>query len=517
MQRVGFIILLLLALGLGAWVYFYEIQGEEGRQQAADAEKQLFTLKTEQVTHVELENSHGKFLFEKVSPLPSSTTAGAAASTPTPTPATADAAAPMKNSLVPTSVWKLTQPAEVPADARSVEDALYALTALRYTKVVQEKATDLTPFGLATPLVKFTFQTPEGSQTLLVGDEAPFGAGRYIATASASKSADGTKVYVSSYPLTDRLDKDLLGWRDRRILTFTIADVKRLQVIPPEGPGLDLSRDGDHWVSAHDAGFSLDSAAVDALLYDLQGMQTQTFTGQTDVTLFGLNAPILKVRVEVGDSRTEHSVLLGPGYGEDKKIPVIKAEGDEIRLLDSGIIGKLNKTPIDLRDTRVLSIKRFNLEQLTASLENQTLTARRANEAWTMEGSLKDKVKPADVDVILDDLVALRGESFVDGVTPASLATYGMDKPAITLTLQEKDAKPVTIDISNAGDAAAPDVYVRVNGAASLAKVNKYLYQDIRDVLMKDKGPKVPAAGAAGAGLDAIAPPVPPSPAPESH
>lgn len=492
MQRATFIVLLLLVIGLGGYVYIVEFKGEETRQQEADAEKQLFKVKLEEVQSLEILNSHGTFAFARVE-----------------------------------GKWKLTQPADYDADVRAVEDAIFGLDALRFEKVVEESATELTPFGLATPSLKISAKTTGGELTLLVGDEAPFGAGRYVA------KAGDQKVYLSNYPLRDRIDKDLLGWRDRKLLNFALADVQSLTLRGTQEDGsawggLNLKREGERWVSAHDAKFVVDGGAVDALLYDLQGLQTVAFTGQTDGSLFGLQTPRLQARVELGESKGALELLLGAPFGEEKRLPAVRSLGEEIRLIDGAVLSKLMKGPQDLRDSRVLNLKRLDITRLEFKLGDQTLVANREADAWKLEGSLKDKTRPADVDVVLDDLVGLRAEKFIDQVQPADLPRFGMDRPELTLTITEKDTPPLTLSLANGGDASNPEVFARVGESSTLSQVNKYLLQDLRDVLLKGSGsagasapagemPSLgleppPSLGGAGAELGAPAGEAPKSP-----
>lgn len=465
MQRVTFVVLLLLAIGLGSYVYFEEFKGEEARQQQADAEKQLFKVKLEDVQSLDIQNSHGTFAFNRTN-----------------------------------GKWRLSQPADYEADVRAVEDAIFGLDALRFEKVVDEAASDLTPFGLATPAFKMTARTAAGELTLLLGDEAPFGAGRYMLKGGEQK------VYLSSYPLRDRIDKDLLGWRERKLLSFTLSDVQSLTLTGTQEDGspwegLSLKREGERWSSAHNAKFVVDGGAVDALLYDLQALQTVAFTGQTDASLFGLQSPRLTARLELGEGKGVLELLLGAPFGEEQRLPAVRSLGEEIRLIDGAVLSKLKKGPNDLRDSRVLNLKRLDITRLEFKLDEQTLVATRENDSWKLDGSLKEKVRPADIDAVLDDLVGLRAEKFIDQVQPADLARFGMDSPELTLQLTEKDAAPISLSIANGGDASSPEVYARVGSDSTLSQVNKYLLQDLRDVLLKSGGSGSGGSGSGGSDL----------------
>lgn len=511
MQRTTFIFLLVLALGLGAWVYFYEIEGEEQRQTQADAEKQLFSLKAEELSALSVGNQHGTFSFVKRAPDAATGTA-ATGTAATGTAAAGGTPAPGSASVAPASAappdWQLTVPMSAPADVRAVEDVAYALNALRVLRTVDEAPKDLATFGLSTPAFTVRYVTASGEGTLKVGDEAPFGAGLYI-----QKEGD-PKVYLSAYPLKDRLDKDLVGWRNKKLLTFGLPDVKRLTLSGVGYEGIELTKEGDRWLAKQAPGITMDSAAVDGMLYELQGLSALGFTGQTDSALYGLTSPILSLQLETTAGKL-HSLTFGPEYGEEKRIPVVAQTGAEVLLIDAAVLPKLKKTAGELRDSRVLEVQRFGLSKLEAKVEGKSLVADRKEDSWILSGDLADKVKPADVDAILDDLVALRAESFVDA-PETDLATYGLDSPAVTLTLTELGAdgkSPVSqvLSLGNGGDVESPKVYARVANRSAVMKVNNFVLEDIRDILLKEKKPDQASdnTGTAPAGALELNPPDP--------
>jgi hypothetical protein len=459
MQRNTLIVLFLLALGLGAYVYFYEIKGEDARQAAADAEKQLFKVSKDDVSSLQIQNSHGTFTLTRQD-----------------------------------GKWSLTEPTAAPADARAAEDLIYGLDAIRYSRIIDEKPSDLAQFGLATPRFRVTYTTREGEKSLLVGDDAQVGGETYI------KRGDTPTVYLTSYPLKDKIDKDLLGWRDKRILDFVVADVKRITVQGPGFAGLEAVKQDETWSAPAAGNLRLDNSQLETMLYDLQGMNTVSFTGIKDPAPFGLEPPALTVTLEVGNDKTHKQVMFGAPYGEEGRLPVIREPGEEVRLVDPAIKAKLEKTPQDLRDKRLSNVQRFKVEKLEAKLGDQTLTATRDKESWKLEGTLKDKVKPSDVEAILDDVSGLKSEKPIDGVAPADLGKYGLDKPALELTLTETGApKPTVLMFAHPPDNAKQTV-ARVEGDPTVYELTQYVLDDMKDVLLKTKKETSPEAAGVGTG-----------------
>ena len=135
-------ILLLLAAALGAFVWLYEIEGEEGRKEAADAEKRLFVgLDPEDVTWVELVTGEG-----------------------TRVRAERDAAG-----------WQIRQPLDFPGDAGAWDGIAAALTASTREAVFDEpQAPEV--YGLGDGADEVRFATEGAEHTLRLGDPAPLDA-----------------------------------------------------------------------------------------------------------------------------------------------------------------------------------------------------------------------------------------------------------------------------------------------------------------------------------------------------
>ena len=55
MKKIG--LLFVILIGLVAFVYFYEIEGEKKRQEAKEREESLFQMKQEEVTSIEIQAS----------------------------------------------------------------------------------------------------------------------------------------------------------------------------------------------------------------------------------------------------------------------------------------------------------------------------------------------------------------------------------------------------------------------------------------------------------------------------
>jgi hypothetical protein len=111
--------------------------------------------------------------------------------------------------------WQIAEPRPVGADQDAAKSLVSSLGTLNADKVVEDKAADLSPYGLSAPTLDVTIIKKDGkSQDFLVGDDAPTGGGTY------AKLAGDAHVYtIASYVKTG-IDKTPNDLRDKRLLTF---------------------------------------------------------------------------------------------------------------------------------------------------------------------------------------------------------------------------------------------------------------------------------------------------------
>src|SRR5581483_2781023 len=101
--------------------------------------------------------------------------------------------------------WKITEPKPYDADPDTASTLVSSLASVSADKVIDEKATDLSAYGLASPQLDIAVKRKDGkTDELLIGDETPTNSGFYAKIAGTDP-----KVYtVMSYVKTG-LDKNL--------------------------------------------------------------------------------------------------------------------------------------------------------------------------------------------------------------------------------------------------------------------------------------------------------------------
>jgi Domain of unknown function (DUF4340) len=137
--------------------------------------------------------------------------------------------------------WQITQPKALNADQSSVSDAISTLSSLNSERLVDDKASELKPYGLDSPALEVDITEKDNKkQRLLIGDETPTGSAVY------AMLAGGSSVFtVASYKKTS-IDKSLNDLRDKRLLTVNADKISRLE-LNRKNQTIEFGRNKEDW------------------------------------------------------------------------------------------------------------------------------------------------------------------------------------------------------------------------------------------------------------------------------
>jgi hypothetical protein len=94
--------------------------------------------------------------------------------------------------------WQITEPKQLAADPEAVSSLLSTLSSVNANHVIQDKATNVEPYGLAQPSVKIGIvESNNKTRELLIGDQTPAGTANYAELAGDQR--------CSPSPVTRRL------------------------------------------------------------------------------------------------------------------------------------------------------------------------------------------------------------------------------------------------------------------------------------------------------------------------
>ena len=226
------LILLVLALGFGGYLYFVD-----SKRPIVDenAKKKVFSYEADKINQLQVKSETGEV-----------------------TALRKDA----------NGTWTIVQPAQAPADRNSVSDVVTNLANLEEDRVVDENASDLKAYGLAEPRIDVTFHV-EGDKEpkrILVGDKNPTNMGLY------AKLPSNNRVFLVGNTLDTTLNKSTFDFRDKAALKFEQDKVTSVD-LTSSAQAIRLEKTGDDWRLVKPIQAPADFVSVNGLLGQLQSAQ----------------------------------------------------------------------------------------------------------------------------------------------------------------------------------------------------------------------------------------------------
>jgi hypothetical protein len=378
------------------------------------------------------------------------------------------------------SAWRIVSPVDAPADETELSGITSNLASADIQRVVEEKPKDLAPFGLATPkvTVAFTVAGEKAPRTLLIGDKNPTGSDLY------AKLPEAPRVFLISGFLESTFDRTTFQLRDKKLLAFDRDKVDRIDVVAGKDTTT-LTRQADAWSVTAPVQARADVGTIESVLSRLAGGEVKSIawdpsaraaaqTGATGAAAarpaahtlkeFGLDPAERRVVVTAGSARAE--LLIGKAtpqgdvYAKDAGRPIVFT-------VEKSLADDVARTTTDFRSKDLFGFRAFTGTRLeitrggkAVAFEKKKGPEKDAVEKWVAVPPAKaaDEAKNED---LVNKVANLRAESFVSAL-PA-----GATETARVQTAFDGGRKHDTVVIHQAGS----DYYAVRDGDAGAAKL----------------------------------------------
>ncbi|MBW2361864.1 MAG: DUF4340 domain-containing protein [Deltaproteobacteria bacterium] len=403
-------ILLLCAAALGAFVWFYEIEGEADRRAAEDAGKRLFAeLEADAIEWVELDVSDGMRVRAERS-------AGR---------------------------WAIVGPLLFPGDT-SAWDAIAATLASATSETLFEDPQPPAVYGLADGADEIRFAAGGEERALRLGGTAPIGSNVYAAVVGTQP------VHTIASWRASSLRKEFTELRDKRVLDFDAGSVAAIEAEWP-GARVALERDGDSWRMTAPVEGPADADRVTDLLSELAFLRADGFDDAppSDADA-GLAPPAYRVRLTLadaaaGDAAEAPRVLelaLGSEVSDDSRY----ARGAQVSLYRIAA-ARLDDLPREVSAYRYKRLADFDSKDAQRvelvfrgpDGEPVEIVATHSDGVWSSEPEALD---PAKLGTLVRELAGLTAESILaERVGPDELAGLELSPPAAAFTVRSAEGE----------------------------------------------------------------------------
>ena len=354
--------------------------------------------------------------------------------------------------------WQITSPAALPADQSAVSSLLGTFSSLNSERLVEEKASNLAPYGLDAP--KFEVDLTEKNnqtQSLLLGDATPAGNAIY-----AKLGGDSRIFTIPSYDKTS-IDKSVNDLRDKRLLTVNADKISEIDLLAKKQE-IAFGRNKDEWQIVKPKPLRADETQVDSLVRALtdakmelsatddQKKTASAFTSGTAVATAKVTAESGTQELQVRKNKDEY-------YAKSSAM-----EG--IYKVPSTLGQALDKNLDDFRNKKLFDLGADDPNKIEVRDGLKTYFLTRSGEDW-WSGDAK-KEDSGTVQDLVDKIRELSASKFVDS---------GFTTPVIDLTVISGDGKKVEkVSISKSGDIY---IAIRENEPGTLYQLDSKTVEDL--------------------------------------
>lgn len=420
------LVLLVLVLGLGSFIWFYERELPSSEERA-ELEKKAFPLEKDEVTAVTLQSDAGTVRLEKVS---------------LPAPKKKEVANEENDDELtePTVEWRIVEPLKARADTMLVDGLLDAIASLDTVATVE----DVNPkeIGLDRPRATVRVKTADGEKVLKIGAEIPT-SGTTIAEI-AGKGA----VVVSDSVLTE-IRRQPGDWRDRQIYRGDRDHVQRITLVSG-GQKVVLVKQGDSFRVDSPFKDRADRDKMDDLFAELSGLTAERFLdGGEPIQPQAPQAIVEVVSDEAPPFRIELGAPVAPAESpmpeEAPAAGTYQARSDgqlfEVRTrLEEAAV----RPAAEWRATSLSSLETYDVESVTVQDGQGAVSLTRAEPDWKRG---KETISYLPVSDFLFSLVGAKADRLL---TPGEAVAVGIvpgGKPVMTITLGTKERGQETLKL----------------------------------------------------------------------
>ena len=336
----SFLLLLVVAAGLGGYIYFVEMERDPAADSALAARTKVFAIEAGTVEEVEITNAEAE----------------------------------VTRVTRQDTTWSLVAPEAVDADPVEVSTVVSSLESLEQVKVIDDNPASAEPFGLAPARIRIAFKTSGDAapQTLLIGNKTPTGGDLY------AKIDGAPAIFLIGAYLEDTFNRKPFDLRDKTVLRFDRANVDTITLAQGD-TRIALARTGMDWRLSAPVDARADTAAVDGLVSQIFQARMTAIASSDAATgtlgEYGLDQPQVLVTLGAGSAKAELAI----GKEEDEThIFARDVSRPLIFSVDKALLDELLKKADGFRVKDVFAYRSFSAFGMDVTLNGVTYTFEKA-------------------------------------------------------------------------------------------------------------------------------------------
>jgi hypothetical protein len=380
--------------------------------------------------------------------------------------------------------WKIVQPKPLGADPDSVNSLVTSLSSVASDRLIEEKASDLSSYGLTAPNEEVKVKRKDGKvQTLLIGNDTPTGSGTF-----AKVEGDPRVFTIASY-VKSGLDKASKDLRDRRLLTFNSDKLTRVD-LAAKGQTVEFGKNNQNeWQILKPRPLRADGLQVDDLVRKLKDVKMDLSGSDEDAkkAVAGFSTGTRVALATVTDASGNQEIEVRKD--KDKNYYAKSSAVDGIYKVINDFGEGLDKSSDDFRNKKLFDFGWNDPTKLEIRNGTAQATYQKNGDKW-MSGS--KQMEGASIQSVVDKLRDLTATKFLDpgdGAFPRALAGI---VAILDATVTSNDGKRVEkVSISN----QAGKYYAKREGEPTVYELDAKAVEDLQKAASEVKESQPPKSG----------------------
>jgi len=371
--------------------------------------------------------------------------------------------------------YRLAAPKELAADQDASSGVFTSLTSFIADRVVEEKGTDLSAYGLDKPALTVAVVQKDGKLVkLLIGDETP------TAGSSFAKLEGDPRIFTVASHNKASVDKNWKDLRDKRLLTFDSDKLSRLE-LTAKGQTVEFGKNANgEWQIVKPRPLRADGNQVEELLRKLKDAKMDTSLPEDDAkkAAAAFASATATGTASATDAAGRQTIEVRKDKNGDFYAKSSAVEG--VHKLTADVGEGMNKTLDDFRNRKLFDFGWTDPGRIDIKDGAATRTFTKSGDKWSSAGKEMDATS---VQSLVDKLREMSAIKFVE---------KGGGEVILEATVATADGKRTEkVAIAKSGNS----YFATRDNEPSVYEVDGKFVEDLRRAAADVKAPP-PAAGA---------------------
>ncbi len=219
-----------------------------------------------------------------------------------------------------------------------------------------------------------------------------------------------------------------------------------------------------------------DSTEAEAFISEIENLKKTRVVEENpkDLSIYGLSSPTLKIYFKF-ENKNEETLLIGNESPLGGHL-YFKRENHPAVMMAATSRSRFEKSVYSFRDKTLLNFNTGSIQRIQILREKNPLEFKKMGETWEISGDIRFQ---GDKDAIMDFLQAIqfsRVREFVDE-NPDSLEYYGLNPPALKLTLENEKGESQTLSMGNPKEGKG--YFGKINGSQNIVLADTRLFETL--------------------------------------